>query len=140
MPTPELMQIPADPPDENRKINFVVHERIGTPLRKMSTRPTPDGSDWDPVFERIVAREDLKDGMAVLEWRGHDEEGRDFWTTDIVTEEPKGSGRFHIRLSDHAWKCVEFVEEDGKGEWRVTGIVNTRGLKRLVVKTEGENE
>ena len=113
---------------KDRTIGFTVYERVGTPLRGVSARQTADGTDWEPVFERLMNQEDLKDGLPVLVWFGHDEQKRDHWRTEIVTEKP--TGVFRINLSEDCFRTLAFDETEG---WVVLGLCNMKGIKRLEI-------
>jgi len=121
----KIRVLAADPP-KDRTIGFCVYERLGSVVWRIVTREIEDKTDWEPVLEKIP-KDEMKDGMTILVWLGHDKSGKDHWSFETVVEE---SGNFSTLLGKGVYRVLGF-EEDDRNCWVDIGIINTNGLKNL---------
>jgi len=116
----ELTVLPADGPN-GKTINWVVREYCGVELYPIiDGRPGPDPV---PITEDLVVGQDYTAiGLFGEQLR---------WTVDKDSH-----GEFSISSGSSLIGCLQRGGDD-RNCWVVSGMINTRGLKRLSLNSEG---
>lgn len=110
----ELTILPAD--DSNQKpLGWIVKEYLGDELSR-----DPEKS------ETITVKDDLKPGDVVYAW----------CYKAIIQDD---DGALYAKAGEHTTLALNFVEDPEKDDrapmWIATAVINTRGLKRLLMES-----